>query len=137
MTIPRMELVAAVTGVELAGFVQRELSFHVAQVVFWTDSTSVLCYIRSTARRYRNFVANRIVVIQSASSTEQWRHVGTAENPADVASRGVMPDQLPRSEIWLNGPAFFGWKKTRGQPTLLNYKLQTWAPGMLNCVAII
>jgi len=106
MTIPRMELVAAVTGVELVGFVQRELNFHLDRVVFWTDSTSVLCYIRSTARRYRTFVANRIAIIQSASSPQQWRHVGTAENPADIGSRGLMPDQLSRSEIWLNGPAF-------------------------------
>ena len=40
----------------------------------------------------------------SASSTDQWRHVGTADSSADVASRGQMPDQLLHSEIWFNGP---------------------------------
>ena len=106
MTIPRLELVAAVVGAELTEFVQNELDFDPDEVVYWTDSTSVLGYIRSTARRYRTFVANRIAVIQSLSSPEQWRHVSTDQNPADVASRGQMPDQLPQSDIWFNGPAF-------------------------------
>ena len=92
MTIPRLELVAAVVGVELTEFVQSELDFDLDEVVYWTDSTSVLSYIRNTARGYRTFVANLIAVIQSLSSPERWRHVSTDQNPADVASRGQMPD---------------------------------------------
>ena len=98
-TIPRLELVAAVVGVELVGFVQKELDFNLNAVTYWTDSTSILCYISNTIRRYRTFVVNRIAAIQSASSPDQWRHVGTADNPADVASRGQMLDQLLHSEI--------------------------------------
>ena len=97
---------SSLAGAELTEFVQNELDFDPDEVVYWTDSTSVLGYIRSTARRYRSFVANRIAVIQSLSSPEQWRHVSTDQNPADVASRGQMPDQLPQSDIWFNGPAF-------------------------------
>ena len=97
---------SSLVGAELTEFVQNELDFDPDEVVYWTDSTSVLGYIRSTARRYRTFVANRIAVIQSLSSPEQWRHVSTDQNPADVASRGQMPDQLPQSDIWFNGPAF-------------------------------
>ena len=37
-TIPRLELVAAVTGTELTGFVRKELDFDVDKVTFWTDS---------------------------------------------------------------------------------------------------
>ena len=92
-TIPRLELVAAEIGTELTSFVRKELEFDVGKVTFWTDSTSVLGYIGSAARRYRTFVANRIAIIQSASSPNQWMHVGTAENPADISSRGCMPDQ--------------------------------------------
>ena len=97
---------SSLVGAELTEFVQNELDFDPDEVVYWTDSTSVLGYIRSTARRYRTFVANRIAVVQSLSSPEQWRHVSTDQNPADVASRGQMPDQLPQSDIWFNGPAF-------------------------------
>ena len=97
---------SSLAGAELTEFVQNELDFDPDEVVYWTDSTSVLGYIRSTARRYRTFVANRIAVIQSLSSPEQWRHVSTDQNPADVASRGQMPNQLLQSDIWFNGPAF-------------------------------
>ena len=106
MTIPRLELLAAVVGVELTEFVRSELDFDLDEVVYWTDSTSVLGYIRSTARRYCTFVANRIAVIQSLLSPELWRHVSTDQNPANVASRGQVPDQLPQCNNWFNGPAF-------------------------------
>ena len=119
-TIPRLELVAAVTGTELTGFVRKELDFDVDKVTFWTDSTSVLGYVRSTARRYRTFVANRIAIIQSESSPDQWRHVGTFENPADVSSRGCMPDELSENEMWFRGPKFFGFRRANGQLTPLS-----------------
>ena len=105
-TIPRLELVAAAIGTELTSFVRKDLGFDVGKVTFWTDSTSVLGYIRSTAMRYRTFVANRIAMIQSASSPDQWMHVDTAENPADISSRGCTPDQLPDHTLWFRGPKF-------------------------------
>ena len=61
-------------------------------------------------------MANRIAAIQSASSSDQWRHVGTADNSADVASRGQMTDQLLHSEIWFNGPPFL-WLEEDKWPT--------------------
>ena len=42
----------------------------------------------------------------SASSPDQLSQVGTADNPADVASWDQMPDQLLHSEIWFNDPSF-------------------------------
>ena len=94
------------TGTELTGFVRKELDFDVDKVTFWTDSKSVLGSVCSTARRYRTFVANRIVIIQSKLSSDQWRHEGTAENPADVSSRGYMPNELSENEMWFRVPAF-------------------------------
>ena len=76
VTIPRLELIAAVVGVELVGLVTRELKIPTENYVFWTDSTAVLQYIQGTARRYKTFVANRIAAIQSGSSPSQW-----ARNP--------------------------------------------------------
>ena len=71
ITIPRLELSAAVVAVELVQMLKRELDVEIADVYFWTDSTSVLRYIRSTAKRFHQFVANRIAAIQSGSTACQ------------------------------------------------------------------
>ena len=44
------------TGVELAGVVTHELGSKTHEVIFWTDSTSVLQYVCSTAKKYKTFV---------------------------------------------------------------------------------
>ena len=106
VTIPRLELTAAVVGFELVQLVKRELDFAVDSIYFWTDSTSVLHYVRSTARRYKMFVANRIAAIQAGSDPAQWRRVPTAQNPADVASRGALPSQV--DECGLGDPIICG-----------------------------
>ncbi|XP_044729628.1 uncharacterized protein LOC123292978 [Chrysoperla carnea] len=36
----------------------------------------------------------------------QWFHVPTADNPADIASRGCMPSQLVNHKLWWSGPDF-------------------------------
>ncbi len=35
------------------------------------------------------FFANRVSFIREASEPSQWKYVGTALNPADMASRGI------------------------------------------------
>ena len=43
--IPRLQLVAAVIGVDVVQFIQRETDLSISRVLYWTDSTSVLKYI--------------------------------------------------------------------------------------------
>lgn len=57
--------------------------------VFWTDSESVLKYIRNKTSHFKVFVANRVSEILKVPCDAQWRYVDTARNPADIASRGV------------------------------------------------
>jgi len=37
---------------------------------------------------------------------EEWNHVRTKENPADLVSRGVTPKELRESQLWWSGPAW-------------------------------
>ena len=110
-----MELVAAVVGVELTTFLKRELDLKLNDTIFWTDSTSVLQYIKSSSKRFKTFVANRIAATQAGSSPSQWRHVRTAHNPADTASRGISPSRLASCTSWLKGPDFL-WKDEDAWP---------------------
>lgn len=37
---------------------------------------------------------------------ERWNHVSGAENPADCASRGLLPSELIKHKLWWNGPSW-------------------------------
>ena len=58
ITVPRMELTAAVVSVKLHKFITEQLDLLINKTVFWTDSTLVLQYIRNEARRFHTFVTN-------------------------------------------------------------------------------
>ena len=105
ITIPRLELTAAVVSVRVSSYLQSELRLENVEEFYWTDSNVVLGYIKNDSKRFHVFVANRVQQIRQCSSPSQWRHVRTHENPADGASRGLTIDQI-KTSIWLTGPRF-------------------------------
>ena len=106
MTVPRLELSAAVLAIQLDQTVREELDIPISQSTFWSDSTCVLQYIRNQSKRFHTFVANRLSVIHENSAPHQWRHVKSDLNPADEVSRGLTVEEMSASSKWLNGPAF-------------------------------
>ena len=90
VTIPRMELSAAVVATRLDRISRRELSLPINESFFWTDSTCVLRYIENLDKRFQTFVANRVATIHDASSPSQWRYVNTQSNPANDAWSRVL-----------------------------------------------
>ena len=85
---------------------RRELELPNDDLVFWTDSTSILKYITNEDRRFHTFVANRVALIHDGSCPCQWRYIQSKQNPADDASRGLTADALLGSSRWLLGPEF-------------------------------
>ena len=106
ITIPRLELSAATLAVRQHLMITRELELPIDRVVFWTDSTSVLKFIRNTDRRFQTFVANRIAQIHDGSEISSWKYVPSELNPADDASRGLSTSDLSRGCRWSMGPGF-------------------------------
>lgn len=109
VTVPRLELTAAVVSVKSSVQLQQELDLEELEDVYWTDSQVVLGYIANETRRFHVFVANRVQQIQEHSSPNQWHYVDTKLNPADHASRGLSAKALLNSS-WITGPAFL-WKE--------------------------
>ncbi|XP_049329531.1 uncharacterized protein LOC125794101 [Astyanax mexicanus] len=106
LTIPRLELAAAVLAVRIDRMLMDELKLDLEPSVFWTDSTTVLKYIRSDSRRFHTFVANRVNAIRGMSHVSQWKHVSGKLNPADYASRGLNAAEFLKGNNWINGPKF-------------------------------
>ena len=106
ISIPRLELTAATVGAKLSKFLLDELDIVNISVHFWTDSMTVLRYLRNVSTRFKIFVAHRVQQIQDLSDVNQWNYVPSEKNPADLASRGVKPGDGENLQFWLGGPQF-------------------------------
>ena len=104
VTIPRLELTAAVLSTEVSQLLDKELQYDIKHI-FWTDSRIVLGFINNEAKRFHVYVSNRVQTIRNVSEPEQWHHVETGDNPADLASRGATCEELGNSS-WFKGPDF-------------------------------
>ncbi|XP_024879092.1 uncharacterized protein LOC112459283, partial [Temnothorax curvispinosus] len=60
LTIPRLELTAALLLSRLMQYVQATLKFNVTATHLWTDSVVTLTWIKSHASRWKDFVRNRV-----------------------------------------------------------------------------
>ena len=105
VSLPRLELMGALTGVKLLRAVLANLEETPVRVVAWTDSRVVLAWIRSEtlSLKWSTFVANRVTLINELVEAE-WRHVPGIDNPADLASRGTTDFAKLEDEMWKHGP---------------------------------
>ena len=113
-TIPRIELSAAKLATSQSLKIQSELEIELDRH-FWSDSMTVLSYIKSETLRFARFVSNKVAYIRSYSDVENWRYVNTKNNPADLTSRGCSTKKLISSNLWNNGPDFLQGSWTPAQ----------------------
>lgn len=106
VSIPRLELCGAVLVAELLHATKTNLQIDDINMHAWTDSSIVIHWIHSQPSRWKTFVANRVSTIQQLVPMSCWRHVPTAENPADCASRGLDADTLHSFKLWWSGPTW-------------------------------
>ena len=106
VTIPRLELTAALVNAKVGTSLRRELDYNEINEIFWTDSRVVLGYIFNNVRRFHVFVSNRVQQIRDLTSIDQWRYIPTKSNPADFASRGLDAQRLLDKREWWFGPDF-------------------------------
>ncbi|KAF6203478.1 hypothetical protein GE061_001809 [Apolygus lucorum] len=107
ITIPRLELLAALIGARIAKTVLDAIQQKVENIYYWTDSTVVLTWLQDP-NPWNTFVGNRVREIQKLSKIRQWRHLPGACNLADLPSRGCGGKTLLESKWW-EGP---GWLKS-------------------------
>lgn len=104
LTIPRLELQAAVLASRLAKSIQEESRLHFTDVKFFTDSTITSAWIGNSSRSFKPFVSSRVGEIQSTTDPNQWNHIPSEDNFADDLSQGIRVNELQGR--WINGPQF-------------------------------
>lgn len=103
-SLPRLELSAALLLAQLMQKVETALHTSIASKRYYSDSEITLAWIRGMPRKWETFVGNRVAKIQELTKIDDWKYVNTKENPADIASRGMIPEELIESELWWYGP---------------------------------
>ena len=109
VSVPRLELNAALLGAKMGFMLRRELGsdcYGGLEEFYWSDSLVAIGYIKNSSKRFHTFVANRVQQIQDLTDKGRWFHVVTLQNPADIASRGLPADDLCKQKMWFEGPAF-------------------------------
>ncbi|CAC5423702.1 unnamed protein product [Mytilus coruscus] len=84
LTLPQLELMAALIGARLADHVKSAL--QIEDITFWSDSQIVLQWL-STSKQLKRFIRNRVTEIRKLTNTQEWRHCTTEDNPADLLTK--------------------------------------------------
>lgn len=108
ISVPRLELQAAVLACRLASTVVKEQGLLISSRYLWSDSKTVLKWIHSDPRDFQKFVSHRLAEIDQKSKTSEWRWVPSADNPADEATKMHWPTNC---KLWFTGPPFLHLSK--------------------------
>lgn len=111
VTLPRLELCGAVLLAKLLHHVAKAMRVSPSQTYAWTDSSVALAWLFGEPSRWKPFVANRVVEILEYINNNQWHHVRSEHNPADVASRGSTISELLKNTLWWQGPEWLSHKR--------------------------
>nr|XP_022300829.1 uncharacterized protein LOC111109032 [Crassostrea virginica] len=118
-SIPRLELCAAVLGVEIATIIRDQLDIGPDCFKFYIDSRIVLGYVYNRTRRLLTYVSNRVQKILNFSRSSQWNFIPTDQNPADHGTKPTVDSALYDS--WLRGP--IEWLSKEGTTPHHDYDL--------------
>ena len=111
-SIPRLELVAAVKAVRMKKSIENSLGGPFSETFLWTDSEAVLKQIFDRSSHFPVFVSNRLSEIHAASTDAEWNYVDSAQNPADLCSRGIQAHETEKWRFYHQGPSFLRRPRT-------------------------
>ncbi|XP_014203559.1 uncharacterized protein LOC106635883 [Copidosoma floridanum] len=104
MTIPRLELCAALLTAKLLRSMAEELAVPIERCHAWCDSQIVLHWVGSDQPTNNTLVDNYVAQIQDTLPSSAWRYVPSQSNPADVATRSADMSGLRQQLLWWEGP---------------------------------
>ncbi|XP_060871447.1 uncharacterized protein LOC132945707 [Metopolophium dirhodum] len=112
----------------------------VSRLRAWSDSSVVLSWLTSDQKHFKIFVTNRVAKISQLLPGCMWSYVSTNDNPADPASRGLLPKSMLSSSIYWNGPDFLRlpedqWPQSRFIP-LTPDQLPETRPNVITTLAV-
>lgn len=102
-TLPRLELCGATLLAKMLKNVKTTLGVLESDIYAWSDSTITLAWIKGE-QKWTSFVTARTTEILCHTKADNWHHVRSKQNPADIISRGIEAQQLVNRKLWWQGP---------------------------------
>ncbi|GFW36035.1 integrase catalytic domain-containing protein [Trichonephila clavipes] len=120
ISIPRLELSACLLRAQLVEKVHLSLQVHLAKVIWPTDSAIAIAWIKTPVNQIKTFVGNRVSKIQTLTENFKWRYIPSAQNPADIISRGVNPEEISSLTLRWNGTQQLDILEQFSEPSITN-----------------
>ena len=86
-SIPRLELMAVVIASGFSNSIIRSTTLKISQMMFWSDSTTAISWLKSDQKKYHQFVAFRVSEIFDTTDLDGWRWINGKLNVADEATK--------------------------------------------------
>lgn len=106
ISTPILEFSAALLLAELVDKIIHSSGIQFNNVTHWTDFMVRIFWINSSPHFLKKLLwltgFPRYKVCQILS----WKHIRSADNPADLLSRGLTPSKLINSAFWCHGPTW-------------------------------
>ena len=110
-TVPRGELRAAVLGATLAHSVKQDIGERLNEIFYVTDSQIVMFWLHQDHRPLHTLVRNSVIEVRRLSKLENWYHVDSADNIADLGTRNCEIAEINSDSAWQNGLPWMCWPK--------------------------
>ena len=102
----RNELNAATFAVRLKSWITQASGISFGRHIPFLDSRIVQDMIKKESYWYNTFAGMRVSEIQSRSDVDNWLHVPSAQNIADILTKGAPPSALVEGSCWQSGPVW-------------------------------
>ena len=84
---------------------QSALDFPIDEAKYWSDLKIVLTWIKQDVDDLKQFVSNRVKIIQQNTKEMNWDYIRFECNPDDIVSHGCTITTLQSSMLWWQGPS--------------------------------
>ena len=111
-TLPRLELMGAAIAAQMYTMISSSTQCKIKSTRMWCDSQIVLHWLNST-KKLKQFVSNRVAVITKVCPAQNWGYCPSADNPADLLTRGISLTSLRTSRLWMHGPEWITHEQER------------------------
>lgn len=106
LTVPKLELQAALLGARLSNTIEQEHSFAITEKFYWSDSKTVLGWLKCNHQCLKTFVFHRVSEIEDITDLKQWNWIASKENVADEATKWDQTPSFSSNNRWFSGPPF-------------------------------
>ena len=105
LSIPRLELQAAVLGARIKSTIIEQVDFQIDNITIYSDFKIILNGISNSNRKFIPFVMNRLNEIRTNTEIKQWKYIPGDLNPAEMCTCYHSFQYLNSDSIWIRGPS--------------------------------